>query len=129
MARKKKEPYEDIPFNTKQPTDEQMIEIVHNALEVYEGDATVMESAIGALFMGRILGWKALRVLHSNVTYHKYEKALGIRFIEVLPERTPHARMLNAVRIADAMGDFWAYITGGRVNRFEGRDMQPLSTL
>ena len=109
------------PFNRDFPTDDECASLIEQAFKTFEGDVTLLESAVGALFVGRILGWKALRIVHSSATYGKYEKALGVRFKEILPEITPHSKILRGVRLIDMADGFWKTIVNGRVNRPESR--------
>src|SRR4051794_37318626 len=97
-------------------TDERMLEIIDNAIDEFEGDCTVLESAIGALAIGRKYGWHGVRVCHSRVTYNRYEKILQIKFSEVLPERGPSAQRLAGIRMIDAIGKFWQAIASGLIS-------------
>ena len=121
LTKAEQERMKKIPFTNDMPNDDECLRIIETAFDQYVGDLTVMESAIGALFVGRFLGWKALRILHSNATYGKYEKALGVKFKEILPESTPHSRLMAGVRVLETAGDFWKTIVSGRINRTEGK--------
>lgn len=94
-------------------TDEQnntIIEAVHS----FHGQSTTLESALGAIVMGQVWGWRFLKITHSPATYKKYEKILGIRFQDICPERGELADKSIGIRIADKLNSFWAVATGKR---------------
>lgn len=82
---------------------------IKSVIENYNGDATVLGNAIGALVVGRYVGWRALRVVYSNKSYIKYQKILGIQFRDVLRERDIYAKKSLALRILDEVGGFWDF--------------------
>ncbi|MEQ9419999.1 MAG: hypothetical protein RIF37_03980 [Rhodospirillaceae bacterium] len=72
-------------------TDKKVLQIINSAFPDFKGDMTECERAIGALLVGRQLGWKPLYLNHDRKTLKKYEKILGIEFREVLPEEGEYA--------------------------------------
>ena len=82
---------------------------MQRTVENYQGDATVLGNALGALVLGRYVGWRVLRVVYSNKSYIKYQKILGIRFKDVLRERDIYAKKSLALRILDEVGGFWDF--------------------
>jgi len=99
----------------KRMSDEKLLEIIAKAVEEFEGDCTVLESAIGALVFGREVGWQAIRLIHAGRTFKRYEQILGIKFREVLQERTDTSRRVTGIRMADSLGKFWQVVTAGMV--------------
>lgn len=79
----------------------------------YEGQMAVFESAIGALFIGRLCGYDALRIIHSSATLRKYEDILGISFAEEVPRSTPDSLRINGVRYAKKFDEFWQALGSG----------------
>ena len=62
----------------------------------------------------------------SAATFRKYEKILGVRFREVLPERVKgQSERINGIRMADAMGKFWQSLSGGLIPAQEGKIARP----
>jgi hypothetical protein len=112
---------ESLEIQTKSLSDKQLVEIIKDACFAYEGDCGVLESAIGALCWGRLVGWHGLRVLHSSRTFKNYEAILGVKFREILPPRTDHSRRMNGIRMADNLGKFWQVITAGQVTGSESK--------
>lgn len=82
-------------------------EIAAHAINDYEGDLGVLESAVGALIMGQFYGWRVLRIIHTGRTYSRYEKILGIKFNELCPARTPLSRRNNGYRWTEDFGNYW----------------------
>jgi hypothetical protein len=85
------------------------------ALDDFQGLGTTMESAIGALVMGQYFGWRVLKLLHNPATYRKYEKVLGIEFKDHCPPITEAGKKKSiGYAVTEAIGSFWAVITGKR---------------
>ena len=85
---------------------------LEQAFTDYHGDIRVIETAIGAVFVGQIMGWRALRVMHGFYTIKKYEKILGVKFSDVCPERGPQSQRSRALRVADACKNYWGVVVG-----------------
>lgn len=93
-------------------TDKQLLEQVNSALQTFEGDCHEMESAVGALFLGRQFGWKPLFLIHRPSTIRKYEEYLGITFRDVMPDVGPFADKSNAWRALGGVSSFWKAVKG-----------------
>ena len=94
---------------------------VRERIREFNDQFPVLESALGSLIMGRVLGWRALYLIHSPATIKKYEKHLGLQFKgkapwnpdeDVMPERGAFAELSNAIVISDNLNEFWNIITG-----------------
>lgn len=105
---------------TKRPTlelpllelsDEQQ-RIVLDSIQEFRGHANTLETALGALIIGRHMGWRVLRMVHSPATYKKYEKCLGLKFQDVCPERTEHSSRCTGIKAADKLNAFWDVVMG-----------------
>jgi len=94
---------------------EHINEIVEAASKKYVGDMGVLESAIGALVMGQFFGWRVLRILHSSSTYARYQRILGVRFMDVCPDHTKLSRRNNGYRWVEDFGSYWKAINEGLV--------------
>lgn len=86
---------------------EDIRKVIDAAVSGYTGDARVLESAIGAFYLGFKIGWKPLRLMHSHKTFDRYQRILGLDFLEVLPEVGPLADKLLGWRIVKLAGNFW----------------------
>lgn len=94
------------------PSDHDLVSVVDRAMEGFRGNSSELESAIGALFVGRRFGWKVLFLIHSKATIRKYEKILGVTFRDVLPETGPLSRKSVAWVTVEKIGGFWKVVKG-----------------
>jgi hypothetical protein len=93
-------------------TDDEMVTIIMAAIERYTGNVEVLESAIGALAVGRVMGWRVVYFAHKRATINNFQQVLDVKFRDVLPERGPLARKSVALRIVDGAAKFWDVIKG-----------------
>lgn len=98
--------------------DEELAKHLAERIRIFQGNFDVLESALGALVIGRVAGWRVLKLLHSHKTYKRYEQVLGLEFAGtfpwsgeyVTPERGVYSRKSVALRVADKLGDFWQVV-------------------
>lgn len=109
-------------------SDVEMLRIINQAFDGYRGDVGLLESAIGALVLGRRLGWHGIRVMHSRVTFNRYEKILGVKFREVLPDRGPDSAKLRGIRIVDGIGKFWQAMSSGLISAKDAGQLEAKAT-
>lgn len=86
--------------------------IVREAVTAYKGDARVLESAIGALFLGTLIGRKPLLLIHGGSAIRRYQDILGVAFRDVMPDEGPLSHKSVGYGIARRIGDFWASVGG-----------------
>jgi hypothetical protein len=102
-------------------TQEEIQQVIDAAIKNYVGDARILESAIGSLFVGLQIGWRPLHLMHMYKTMSRYQKILGLDFREVMPEVGPMADSLRGWRIAKNLNNFWDAVRGnvpGRGSEF-----------
>ncbi|SKA94989.1 hypothetical protein SAMN02745130_03713 [Thiothrix eikelboomii] len=93
--------------------DKETEEAILQKMREFQGVATTLESALGALVVGQYFGWRVLKLLHTPATYRRYEKVLGIKFQDVCPEITEMGRKKSiGYAITEKLGSFWAVIMG-----------------
>lgn len=97
--------------------DDELLKIIDDAIERYQGNATVLEGAVGALMVGRLVGWKPLVMIHAKPTIKRYEKVLDVDFRMVLRPDGCLARKSVAWRVVEAGKHFWDVVN----NRVLGR--------
>lgn len=90
----------------------QIIEISLNAIKPFTGDLTRLERAIGALVIGKKMGWKVLYLIHDKKTLKDYEGILGIQFREALPEVGELANKSIAWAALQGVKNFWKAVKG-----------------
>lgn len=100
---------------------DELLRVVESAISRYRGDGHVLESAIGALFLGLRVGWRPLHLMHRHNTISRYQEVLGLSFRDVLPEVGPMAEKMLGWRIAKRAANFWDVVRGtapGRTKEF-----------
>jgi len=91
----------------------QAIQTADSAVQAFtKGNFGQLESALGALLVGRHFGWKPLYLIHDKKTLRRYEEILGVEFREVLAEVGPLAERSLAFRLAKKAGNFWKAVKG-----------------
>lgn len=86
------------------------LKVVDEAIARYTGDVSVLEAAIGALMVGRRVGWRPLLLMHSSATIARYQEILGLKFREVLPEVGPLAGKSLGWKLLGDVRDFWKVV-------------------
>jgi hypothetical protein len=67
-----------------------------------------IESAIGALIMGQMFGYRVLELVHSGATRRKYCKLLGIdSFRDVCPATGVYSQRHHLFRAMGMVSDWW----------------------
>lgn len=93
-------------------SDEELLKIIEKAIVNYSGTSDKLESAVGALHLGRHMGWKPLYLLHTRSTVKAYEKILGIEFRNVLDEETKDSPRSVAYIAVQKVSNFWKAVKG-----------------
>lgn len=93
-------------------TPKQMTDISLEAVDRFKGYIPQLEGAIGALFVGKRVGWKVLYLIHDKKTLRQYESLLGIKFREALPEVGPKAHKSVAWVALEGIKNFWKAVKG-----------------
>ncbi len=92
-------------------TDEQT-EHLEKLMGGYRGNAQELASAIGALNVGMLYGWKVVRVIYSPTTYGKYQRVLGFSFKDWCPAETELAKRARGYQFALKVEKFWGLVRG-----------------
>ncbi len=89
-------------------------EIIKEACGNFKGQMNTLESAIGALYIGQIYGWRVLRICHGSNTYNKYEKVFGenFKFKDYCPDKGTLGRRNVGLALAEKINSFWKVATG-----------------
>jgi len=78
----------------------------------FEGQFGELESALGMMIMGRLMGWKVLVLVHNKRTIRKYEKILGIDVRTAFPPEGPLTYKSPAYSFMAKAGQFWKGVSG-----------------
>lgn len=97
-----------------EPRAEVITRLAKTAAE-YKGDFRVLESAIGAYFLGQSFGWKTLYMVHGHRTLKRYSDILGFTTLEefrgTMYFEGPHTKRMYVFRVIKSVTDFWKVIT------------------
>lgn len=92
-----------------------------NRVMQFKGNFDVLESALGALIVGQLIGWRVLTLIHSSRTMKKYQDVLELDFKgklpwdpdqDVMPAEGSFARKSLAYDVSLKVGDFWKVVRG-----------------
>ena len=105
------------PFETIQHKDfQRVIEIADTALRTRRTgitDGRQLESAIGAMFLGLLFGYRVLEIMHNYRTRRRYCELLGITsFRDICPAVGPESDRHHVDRIAKSVKNFWRAVAG-----------------
>lgn len=92
--------------------DDETIEQLEKAMIEYKGNGLALESALGAVLIGQIYGWRVLKMMHNPTTYAKYEKILGIKYRDICKEETKHTHRNTGMKVAKKLKMFWEIVKG-----------------
>lgn len=88
-------------------TNEQLDSHVNNLMITFHGDLSDLYSAVGALNLGKVYGWRVLKIIINPITYRKYEKILCLSFKDVLSETTDYSYRSYGYKMAMEIGKYW----------------------
>lgn len=93
-------------------TSEELVAHIDLMIKEFQGDAPELIAAIGTLMVGRVYGWKVLRIITSSKSYSKYQRVLGMEFKNYLPETTEFSNRSWGFQIVTKLNNFWAVVNG-----------------
>jgi len=96
----------------QQMTSEELVAHIDLMIREFEGDAPELIAAIGTLMVGRVYGWKVLRIITSSKSYTKYQRVLGLEFKNYLPETTDFSSRSLGFKIVSRLNNFWSVVNG-----------------
>ncbi len=107
----KQKPQRKIPHVSPDAA-QKMVQLPYTAIKDFEGQFDEMESAIGMYFVGQLVGWKVLVLIHNKRTIKKYEQFLGINIREAFEPVGPMADKSLGYEIAQKLNAFWKAVSG-----------------
>ncbi len=88
-------------------TDSELLKHIDKIAAEYVGDISHLSSAIGALMLGRLYGWRVIRIITSSKVYTRHQRILALEFKQVFQEETQISRKSTGYMIAKKLGKFW----------------------
>lgn len=103
----------DIKIPSVSPEEAQrLVRIADTATKHFEGDFGELESALGMFFVGRLVGWRVIVLIHNKRTIKKYEEILGIDIRKEFAEQGPFVEKSLGYRIVRQAKEFWKAVSG-----------------
>lgn len=94
-------------------TERELIALLDDRVRRFKGDIPDLERAIGALFVGRQMGWKVLLLVHDRKTIKRYEDTLNLEFKEPnMPAVGKYAEKSVAWLAVQKVASFWRAVKG-----------------
>src|SRR6218665_1181852 len=93
--------------------DEDLLKMVDEAVDRFDGNLNDLGSAIGMLMLPRRYGWRVILLVHSPGTIRKYLKILGLANLrDLAPEVGELAGRSKAWRLVENTTSFWKVVRG-----------------
>ena len=94
-------------------SDKELVERIDRAIKNFgPGSVDTLSGAIGYLMIGRKFGWRVMFFMHSQGTVRKYEKILGIKSKDVMPEEGPFRKKALVWDAVQKATNFWKAAKG-----------------
>lgn len=94
-------------------TDKEIAAHLDERVRKFKGYIPDLERAIGALFVGRQMGWKVLLLIHDRKTIKGYEDIVGLEFREPnMPDVGKYAYKSIAWTAVQKVASFWKAVKG-----------------
>jgi hypothetical protein len=90
---------------------EQLNERIEKVCEEFKGQIPDLYSMVGVVIVGRLFGWRVVRLTASRRVWTMTTKWFGDPK-ELMPERGRLAYKSVGLKIIDQIGDYWDFIKG-----------------
>jgi hypothetical protein len=97
---------------TKPLTEKQRQDKIEKALKKFHGDFNDFARAVGMLYVGELMGWRVLVLIHDKKTIAKYEQILDIKIQEIFPPVGKYAYKSIAWKLVQKVTNFWKAVKG-----------------
>lgn len=111
MTKPRKRPRPHIPRVTNEQA-QALLKLVEDRAYEFSGNFDELESAMGMLFLGPLIGWKVLVLIHNKRTIRKYEEILGINIREAFPAEGPFYYKSVGYEVVQKLQKFWKGVSG-----------------
>lgn len=98
----------------KDATSDELVTYVDSISQLYKGQIDDLCMAVGVLVVGRIYGWRVMRIVLSPVTYRRCQRVLGLDFKDILQDETKYSRRCVGYDAVKKIGEFWEVVVGRR---------------
>jgi hypothetical protein len=95
----------------KEITEQEMIRKIEEVSTNFKGQLDDLQAAVGMLVVGRLFGWKVMRLVSSRRHWTVACKLFG-DLKELLPDRGLLVHKSVGLELVDKAGDYWGIIKG-----------------
>jgi hypothetical protein len=85
---------------------------LHRILTTHQGPGNPLQDALGALLVGKVYGWRVLRVMYGGKVYASYQRTLKLDFKEWCEPETEYAARHRGYQLVQGAGEFWKIVRG-----------------
>lgn len=96
-------------------SDEELMQRIDAALSEYHGQIDDFYSAVGMVMVGRLMGWRAMRIMCQRRHWSVASKIFG-DLKEIMPERGKYYRKAVIMDFIDKVGSYWDYVKGKKTD-------------
>jgi hypothetical protein len=89
--------------------DKELMVKIEELTKGYKGDISYFYEAVGMVVVGRLFGWRVIRLVSSGRSWMLACKLFG-DLKEVLPERGFYAYKSVGLELIDNLGEYWEVI-------------------
>lgn len=93
--------------------DEELMAKIEIALSEYSGQVDDFYSAVGMIVVGRLLGWRVMRLVAPSRIWSVAIKIFGDPKL-LMPDRGKYAHKSVGLLLADKLGGYWDMIRGSK---------------
>lgn len=90
-------------------TDDELMAKIEEVTKGYSGQIDDLYSAVGMIVVGRLLGWRVMRLVSSRRTWTNATKHFGDPKL-IMPDRGKYAYKSVGLKLADLIGDYWEVV-------------------
>lgn len=89
--------------------DEQLMVKIEEVTKDYKGDISHLYEAVGMIVVGRLFGYRVMRLVSARRTLSDALKLFG-DLSELMHEKEKYYNKSLGMRVVDTMGDYWEVI-------------------
>lgn len=95
--------------------DQEVIKKIEKVSAEFKGQLDDLQAAVGLILVGRLYGWRVLRLSASRRHWKVTCDLFGGDLKEILPERGVLAHKSLGLKIVDTGHDYWEVVKGHQV--------------
>lgn len=91
--------------------DDELMKKIDDVSAGYVGYLDDLYKVVGMIVMGRLFGWRVVRLVSTRGLWAQASKQFG-DLKEIMPERGKYAHKSVGLKIVDGMGEYWDVVKG-----------------